>query len=342
MSSSPATGSPRWARPRPACRAATARARWSARQRLRAPPSLLGARPGHALPAGTARELPADPAAGLVAAGPRAGRAEHPAVGAGGGLDALLAGDHDRIDHHASPNSIDGSLDVIAAALEELGLRSVLCYEVTDRDGLPTGRRGNRREPAGSWHGPRRLARGMMGAHASFTLVRRRRWPRARSGAAAGLAAGIHIHVAEDAGRPAATRSPGTERGWCERLSAAGVLTAAALLAHCVHVGAPSRPTSAACGATVAHNPRSNMNNPVGYPPLARSGRPAGRARHRRHRRRHDHRVAGWASSAPAEAGLPHRPAWPLDRLAERAQAGRADLRRAAARHASRPVRPPT
>ena len=34
-----------------------------------------------------------------------------------GGLDALLAGTTTVIDHHASPNFIDGSLDVIAAAL---------------------------------------------------------------------------------------------------------------------------------------------------------------------------------------------------------------------------------
>ena len=67
-----------------------------------------------------------------------------------GGLDALLAGTTTIVDHHASPNAIDGSLDIIAAALEELGLRSVLCYEVTDRDGPRPGRRGDRGEPPGS------------------------------------------------------------------------------------------------------------------------------------------------------------------------------------------------
>ena len=33
------------------------------------------------------------------------------------------------------PNFIDGSLDVIADAIDEAGLRAVLCYEVTDRNG---------------------------------------------------------------------------------------------------------------------------------------------------------------------------------------------------------------
>ena len=63
-----------------------------------------------------------------------------------GGLDALLAGTTTVFDHHASPNFIDGSLDVIASALGELGLRSVLCYEVTDRDGEDRAVAGHRRE----------------------------------------------------------------------------------------------------------------------------------------------------------------------------------------------------
>src|SRR5690349_6601079 len=47
-------------------------------------------------------------------------------------VDAVKHGTTTLIDHHASPNAIDGSLDVIADAVEESGLRAVLCYEVTD------------------------------------------------------------------------------------------------------------------------------------------------------------------------------------------------------------------
>ncbi len=50
-------------------------------------------------------------------------------------IDAIKNGTTTLIDHHASPNAIDGSLDQIAAAVELAGLRAVLCYEVTDRDG---------------------------------------------------------------------------------------------------------------------------------------------------------------------------------------------------------------
>ncbi len=125
-----------------------------------------------------------------------------------GGLDALLAGTTTIVDHHASPNFIDGSLDVIADALAELGVRSVLCYEVTDRDGPERAAAGvaeNRRFLA---H-PRRLARGMMGAHASFTLSDETLAACADAARAAG--AGVHIHVAEDAAdqRDSAARGAG-------------------------------------------------------------------------------------------------------------------------------------
>src|SRR5439155_17727339 len=86
-----------------------------------------------------------------------------------GGMGALLSGTTALIDHHASPNAIDGSLDVIAEALEELGIRSVLCYEVTDRDGLARAEAGIR-ENERFLAADRRLARGQVGAHASFTL----------------------------------------------------------------------------------------------------------------------------------------------------------------------------
>ena len=84
---------------------------------------------------------------------------------------AILAGTTTVIDHHASPSLIDGSLDVIADALEEVGLRGVLCYETTDRGGpgrRDAGLRENERFLEAS--ASRRLARGLVGGHAGFTL----------------------------------------------------------------------------------------------------------------------------------------------------------------------------
>ncbi|MBL8094780.1 MAG: amidohydrolase family protein, partial [Anaerolineales bacterium] len=57
-------------------------------------------------------------------------------------IDAVKHGTTTLIDHHASPNAIDGSLDVIADAVDQAGLRACLCYEVTDRDGPERMRAG--------------------------------------------------------------------------------------------------------------------------------------------------------------------------------------------------------
>ena len=51
------------------------------------------------------------------------------------GLEALACGTTRVIDHHASPQAIAGSLGLVAEALDEIGLSSILCYELSDRDG---------------------------------------------------------------------------------------------------------------------------------------------------------------------------------------------------------------
>jgi putative selenium metabolism protein SsnA len=182
-----------------------------------------------------------------------------------GGADALLAGTTTIVDHHASPNAIEGQLDVIGAALTELGARSVLCYEVTDRDGAERAAAGlaeNRRLLARVGD---RLVRGMVGAHASFTLSDE------TLDACVGLArehgVGIHVHAAEDAADEADSSGRfGT--GVIQRLADAGALDGRTLLAHCVHVDPSEIELIGESGATVAHNARSNMNNRVGHAPV--------------------------------------------------------------------------
>ncbi len=182
-----------------------------------------------------------------------------------GGLDALLAGTTTVVDHHASPNFVSGSLDVLADALGQLGLRSVLGYEVSDRDG-PQRAGAGVAENARFLRGERRLARGLVGAHASFTLSEATL--AACVDAAAGAGVGVHIHVGEDdADERDALARFGCRAG--ERLEHAGVLTDRALLAHCVHLDAAERAAVVSAGATVAHNARSNMNNAVGHAPFA-------------------------------------------------------------------------
>jgi putative selenium metabolism protein SsnA len=181
-----------------------------------------------------------------------------------GGLDALRAGTTTIIDHHASPYAIDGSLDIIADALAELGVRSVLCYEVSDRDG-PKRASAGIAENARFLAARRPLARGMMGAHASFTLSDDTLADCVATARAAGV--GVHIHVAEDAldQRDAVARRG---RRVVDRLGAAGVVTERSLLAHCVHLDSREMQLVGSSGATVVVNPRSNMNNGVGRSPF--------------------------------------------------------------------------
>jgi putative selenium metabolism protein SsnA len=185
-----------------------------------------------------------------------------------GGMEALLAGTTTIIDHHASPNAIDGSLDVIAEALEELGIRSVLAYEVTDRDGPERAGAGvleNRRFAGRVAAGEVPLARSMIGAHASFTLSDATL--EACVGAAVETGTGLHVHVAEDLADQEHCRARyGTSV--VERLAGAGAVDERALLAHAVHVGEHEAELICDAHATIVHNARSNMNNAVGRAPL--------------------------------------------------------------------------
>ena len=159
-----------------------------------------------------------------------------------GALEALESGCTAIIDHHESPNAIEGSLSVIAAACAEVGVRVNCAYGVTDRhgaDGAKAGLDENRRFLAEG-------GLGMVGLHAAFTCSDD------TIDAAAALAdefgVGVHVHVAEGV----ADSGPGTalarraEFDW--------------LLVHGVHL-----PDGIDFEGTIVHNPRSNMNNAVGY-----------------------------------------------------------------------------
>lgn len=157
-----------------------------------------------------------------------------------GALEALEAGTTAIVDHHSSPGAIEGSLDVIAGACAEVGVRVVCCYEVTDRNGLLGAQAGL----AENERFLRAGGRGLVGAHAAFTLSDATL--DAVCGLAADLGVGVHIHVAEGPDDLAAG----------ERL--AGRAGDDWLLAHAVHLDRP-------LPGTILHNPRSNQNNAVGY-----------------------------------------------------------------------------
>jgi putative selenium metabolism protein SsnA len=176
-------------------------------------------------------------------------------------IDAIRHGTTTLIDHHASPNAIEGSLDHIARAVDESGLRAILCYEVTDRDGMDKAQAGideNVRFIGASRHDPR--IRGTFGLHASLTLSDE---TLKRCVDALPDGAGFHIHVAEHE----ADQENSLERSGkrlIPRLLEAGILGEKTITAHCVHIDETERQQLKQSGTWITHQPRSNMNNGVG------------------------------------------------------------------------------
>lgn len=162
------------------------------------------------------------------------------------------------IDHHASPNAIEGSLETIARAFDRVGVAHLLCYELTDRDG-----EGPKEEGLAESESYLKSGRqGHVGLHASFTvgedLLRR------AVALAEKYGTGIHVHVAED---PIDERECLNRYGKrvVPRFREAGVLDLkGSILSHCIHLDEEERRLVAESRAFVAQNTDSNLNNNVG------------------------------------------------------------------------------
>ncbi|HZJ48975.1 MAG TPA: amidohydrolase family protein [Acidimicrobiia bacterium] len=168
-----------------------------------------------------------------------------------GALEALEQGTTVIVDHNESPNAIEGSLSVIADACAEVGVRVVCAYGITDRHGHEAVERGlaeNERFIKGG-------GKGLIGIHAAFTCTDESL--ESAAGLARDLGVGVHIHVAEgEADIDAPARLAGLSNDdW--------------LLIHGVHL-----PTDHGLAGTIVHNPRSNLNNAVGYANPARFTNP--------------------------------------------------------------------
>jgi len=178
-------------------------------------------------------------------------------------VDAIKHGTTTLFDHHASPNAIDGSLDIIADAVEGAGLRAVLCYEVTDRDGqekMRAGIRENVRFIRKMQHDTSSPVTGTFGLHASLTLSDSS-LDECRS--AVPPETGFHIHTAEhEADEYDSLNKTGVRV--IDRLQKHGILGPKTITAHGVHFDAREMQILAETGSWLSHQPRSNMNNGVG------------------------------------------------------------------------------
>ena len=192
-------------------------------------------------------------------------------------VDAIRHGMTTLVDHHASPNVIDGSLDLIADAVKETGLRASLCYEVTDRNG-EAGAQAGIAENVRFIQRCQREADPQLGAsfglHAALTLSNKTL--EACAAAAGSLppargderGVGFHIHVAEGIADQEESLRLYNMRV-VERLQKFGILGPNTIAVHCVHLDSYEKDILRETETLVTHQPRSNMNNAVGLPDVA-------------------------------------------------------------------------
>lgn len=180
-----------------------------------------------------------------------------------GAMEAARCGVTTLIDHHASPNAVPGSLDLLKEEVcDRLGLRGVFCYELTDRDGPERSNQGIEENLRflDSIGEPSPLFSAQFGLHASFTIDEET-IERVASAIPDGV--GVHVHVAEGLEDEARCEADHGLR-IVERLDRHGLLRPTSILVHCLHVDGSEKDLVAERDAVVVHNPRSNMNNAVG------------------------------------------------------------------------------
>ena len=147
------------------------------------------------------------------------------------------------------------------------GLRSSLCYEVSERDGPEITDRGIRENVdfiryCREQDSP--MLKAMFGLHASVTLSDKalEKCVTENNGAA-----GFHIHAAEGIEDLEDARAK-YGCGVVERLQKRGILGDKTIAVHCIHISEGEIDILRETGTNVIHNPESNMGNAVGVSPV--------------------------------------------------------------------------
>ena len=171
-------------------------------------------------------------------------------------------------DHHSSPNSAKGSLKLIANELNNFGLRGVLCFETTDRNGKSLSEKGLLENINFLNTSTNENLKVLLGLHASFTL----------DGVTLKKASelvkehklGIHIHLCED--KADRKESFVKYKSYpVERLIKRKLLNDKSILAHGIHLTDKEYKSIAKCRSAIVYNLDSNLNNAVGLPELTRA-----------------------------------------------------------------------
>ena len=182
-------------------------------------------------------------------------------------IDCIKQGVTTIFDHHASYAEIPGSLHTIAESAKKFGIRSCLCYEVSDRDGEEKCLQAiqenadfiteceQRKDP---------MLAAMFGGHALFTISDKTidRMVEANNGRT-----GYHIHVSEGMNDVYDSLQKYGRRP-VQRLQDHGILGEKTILGHCIHVNSAEIEIIKNTNTMVVNNPESNMSNAVGTCPV--------------------------------------------------------------------------
>lgn len=181
-------------------------------------------------------------------------------------IDCVKNGVTTVFDHHASFGEIPGSLFRIADAANELGVRTCLCYEVSDRDGeekMKQAVKENADYIKACQNDTTDMRKAMMGMHASFTLSDAT-LALCRENTPSGV--GFHIHVAEGMDDVYDSLKKYNKRV-INRLFDNDILGEKSITGHCIHVNGIELDILKQTNTMIVHNPESNMGNAVGCPP---------------------------------------------------------------------------
>lgn len=170
-------------------------------------------------------------------------------------------------DHHSSPDSTDGSLEIIADEIKKAGIRGVLCFEVTDRNGEVLSDAGVSENVKFLNHSTDSNIKALMGLHASFTL--NDETLSRVSEAVEELGLGIHIHLCEDKSDRVDSLKRYNKLP-VDRLIKFNLLNDKSILAHGIHLTDQEYDLIADRGSSIVYNIDSNLNNSVGLPDFTR------------------------------------------------------------------------
>ncbi len=182
-------------------------------------------------------------------------------------VDCIKNGVTTIFDHHASFGEIENSLFTIAEAAKELGIRSSLCYEVSDRDGedkMKASVKENIDFIKAAHDDDSGMLHGMLGLHASFTVSDD---TLDYCNSLKPDYAGYHVHVAEGISDVYDSLAKYNKRV-VNRFFDHDILGPNTLAVHCIHINGQEIDILKDTDTMVIHNPESNMGNAVGCPPV--------------------------------------------------------------------------